>query len=399
MVLAHSLDYFTAHPIISNVILVLPNDQISDMTDLIAAAPKPVHLVGGGATRQESVRAGLNALAALPDCDVSVYVAIHDAARPLIPATMLERLINTVETAADHKTIGAIPILPLADSIKTIDQQDIADNQSINSSLERSQLAAAQTPQLFNRETITALHQECANQPSLTDDCGLAKMAGFSILAIDGSKQLMKLTDYEDFAMLERWVELTSNPGPMADTLTKNKIIETRHGTGFDVHKFDHKAGPIWLAGIKLDSDRRMLAHSDGDVGLHALCDAIFGALADGDIGSHFPPTDPQWDNADSAAFLAFAIRRVADRGGTVIHLDLTFICESPKIGPHRDAMRTRIAQICELSIDRVSIKATTSEGLGFTGRGEGIAAQASASISLPAPSESSCQPNQKSFQ
>ena len=174
-------------------------------------------------------------------------------------------------------------------------------------------------------------------------------------------------------------------------------MTETRHGTGFDVHKFDHESGPIWLGGIKLDSDRRILAHSDGDVGLHALCDAIFGALVDGDIGSHFPPSEPQWKNTCSADFLTFAMRRLAERGGALIHLDLTFICESPKIGPHRDAMRARISEICGLSINRVSVKATTSEGLGFTGRGEGIAAQASVSITLPALPDSSAQPNQDS--
>jgi 2-C-methyl-D-erythritol 4-phosphate cytidylyltransferase/2-C-methyl-D-erythritol 2,4-cyclodiphosphate synthase len=167
-----------------------------------------------------------------------------------------------------------------------------------------------------------------------------------------------------------------------------SSMTETRFGTGFDVHKFSDKAGPIWLGGIKLDSDRRMLAHSDGDVGLHALCDAIFGALADGDIGAHFPPSDPQWQNADSTIFLDFATKRVLARGGRIMNLDLTFICETPKIGPHRDAIRSRIAEICGISIDRVSVKATTSEGLGFTGRGEGIAAQASASITLPAPSD-----------
>ena len=165
-------------------------------------------------------------------------------------------------------------------------------------------------------------------------------------------------------------------------------MTETRFGTGFDVHKFSDEAGPIWLGGIKLDSDRRMLAHSDGDVGLHALCDAIFGALADGDIGTHFPPSDPQWQNADSTIFLDFATKRVLARGGRIMNLDLTFICETPKIGPQRDAIRHRIAKICGISIDRVSVKATTSEGLGFTGRGEGIAAQASASIILPAPAD-----------
>ena len=161
-----------------------------------------------------------------------------------------------------------------------------------------------------------------------------------------------------------------------------------RIGHGFDVHKFADIAGPIMLAGIQVDSDRAMLTHSDGDVGLHALCDAIFGAIADGDIGAHFPPSDPRWQSADSTIFLDFAVKRVLARGGRIMNLDLTFICQTPKIGPHRDAMRQRIAEICGISIERVSVKATTSEGLGFTGRGEGIAAQASASIILPVPTD-----------
>ena len=205
---------------------------------------------------------------------------------------------------------------------------------------------------------------------------------------VNGAKQLMKLTDADDFAMLSHLVAADSAAQEYQQQTDDNSMTETRFGTGFDVHKFSDEAGPIWLGGIKLDSDRRMLAHSDGDVGLHALCDAIFGALADGDIGAHFPPSDPQWQNADSTIFLDFATKRVLARGGRILNLDLTFICETPKIGPHRDAIRHRIAEICGISIDRVSVKATTSEGLGFTGRGEGIAAQASASITLPAPSD-----------
>ena len=397
MVLAHSLDYFTSHPRIVTVILVLPNSQINCMNNLIASAPKPVQLVSGGATRQDSVLAGLNALAAMPDCESIVHVAIHDAARPFIPANLLDRLISAVETAQDYKTVGAIPTLPLTDSIKTLDKGDVDNSKLINASLNRSQMTAAQTPQLFNRKTITSLHKKFINRQDFTDDCSLAEAAGFHILAIDGAKSLMKLTDAEDFAMLEQWLAQTTTKDLSVTAPETNHMTETRHGIGFDVHKFDHKPGPIWLGGIKFDSERRMLAHSDGDVGLHALCDAIFGALADGDIGSHFPPSDPQWKNADSADFLAFAIRRVAKHGGSVIHLDLTFICEFPKIGPHRDAMRSRISEICELSIDRVSVKATTSEGLGFTGRGEGIAAQASATITLPVMPDTSQQPNHNS--
>ena len=204
---------------------------------------------------------------------------------------------------------------------------------------------------------------------------------------VNGAKQLMKLTDADDFAMLSHLVASNSAAQEYQQQTDDNSMTETRFGTGFDVHKFSDEAGPIWLGGIKLDSDLRMLAHSDGDVGLHALCDAIFGALADGDIGAHFPPSDPQWQNADSTIFLAFAIKRVLARGGHILNLDLTFICETPKIGPHRHAIRSRIAEICGISIDRVSVKATTSEKLGFTGRSEGIAAQATATLVITVPS------------
>lgn len=397
IVLAYSLDYFTAHPRIAAVIVVLPNYQISRIKDLIVSSLTPVHVVVGGATRQDSVRAGLNALQTIIDPDSITHVAIHDAARPLIPATMLDRLLTTLEIAEDDKTVGVIPILPFADSIKTLNQNHMKKGRIINSGLNRSKIAVAQTPQLFNLKTITSLHQEFADQPGFTDDCSLAEKAGFKILAVDGAKQLMKLTDIDDFFMLKHWANRVATTYLSANKAETNNMTETRHGTGFDVHKFDHEAGPIWLAGIKLDSDRRMLAHSDGDVGLHALCDAIFGALADGDIGSHFPPSEPQWKNANSADFLTFAMHLLAESGGTLIHLDLTFICESPRIGPHRDAMRARISEICGLSIDRVSVKATTSEGLGFTGRGEGIAAHASVSIALPTLPETSTKPNQDS--
>ena len=362
----------------------------------------PVRVVAGGATREESVQGGVAAGAGLKDGQHSDYGAIHDAARPLVPATLLDGLIAAIDNTNDEKQkteiIGVVPVLPLADSIKTIDKENSKDNPAsdrgliidglIIGGIDRSQLAAAQTPHLFRRDIITKLHDDFAGKGGFTDDCSLAEAAGFKITVIDGAKQLMKLTDAEDFAMLSHLVAADSAAQEYQQQADDNSMTETRFGTGFDVHKFSDEAGPIWLGGIKLNSDRRMLAHSDGDVGLHALCDAIFGALADGDIGAHFPPSDPQWQNADSTIFLDFATKRVLARGGRIMNPDLTFICETPKIGPHRDAIRSRIAEICGISIDRVSVKATTSEGLGFTGRGEGIAAQASASITLPAPSD-----------
>jgi 2-C-methyl-D-erythritol 4-phosphate cytidylyltransferase/2-C-methyl-D-erythritol 2,4-cyclodiphosphate synthase len=393
-VIAHAFDYFHHHPAIAAIILVVAEPFIPHMADILPETQKPVHLVAGGATRQDSVHAGLAALAGLKDCQNIDYVAIHDAARPLIPADLLDGLIAAIDNNNDGKQIneiiGAVPVLPLADSIKTIDKDHSHNNPTSNRGLitggiDRSQLAAAQTPQLFRRDIITKLHDDFAGKGGFTDDCSLAEAAGFKITVIDGAKQLMKLTDADDFAMLSHLVAADSAAQENQQQTDNNGMTETRFGTGFDVHKFSDEAGPIWLGGIQLDSDRRMLAHSDGDVGLHALCDAIFGALADGDIGAHFPPSDPQWQNADSTIFLDFATKRVLARGGRIMNLDLTFICETPKIGPHRDAIRSRIAEICSISIDRVSVKATTSEGLGFTGRGEGIAAQASASITLPA--------------
>ena len=396
-VIAHAFDYFHHHPAIAAIILVVAEPFIPHMADILPETQKPVHLVAGGATRQDSVHAGLTALAGLKNCQNIDYVAIHDAARPLIPVTLLDGLIVAIDNINDgeqiNEIIGAVPVLPLSDSIKTIDKDNSHDNPTSHRSLitggiDRSQLAAAQTPQLFRRDIITKLHDDFAGKGDFTDDCSLAEAAGFKITMIDGAKQLMKLTDADDFAMLSHLVAADSAMPNHQQQTDDNSMTETRFGTGFDVHKFSDEAGPIWLGGIKLDSDRRMLAHSDGDVGLHALCDAIFGALADGDIGAHFPPSDPQWQNADSTIFLDFATKRVLARGGRIMNLDLTFICETPKIGPHRDAIRHRIAEICGISIDRVSVKATTSEGLGFTGRGEGIAAQASASITLPAPSD-----------
>jgi len=398
-VIAHAFDYFHHHPAIAAIILVVAKPYITHMADILPETHKPIYLIAGGATRQESVHAGLTALASLPDCQNIDYVAIHDAARPFIPANLLDGLITAVDHANgdasndDIQIIGAVPVLPLADSIKTIDKYAAKNDRTSSSALitggiDRSQLAAAQTPQLFRRDIITKLHDDFAGKGGFTDDCSLAEAAGFKVTAIDGAKQLMKLTDGDDFAMLSHLFAANSAAQGHRQKTDDNSMTETRFGTGFDVHKFSDEAGPIWLGGIKLDSDRRMLAHSDGDVGLHALCDAIFGALADGDIGAHFPPSDPQWENADSTIFLDFAAKRVLARGGRIMNLDLTLICETPKIGPHRDSIRRRIAEICGISIDRVSVKATTSEGLGFTGRGEGIAAQASASITLPAPSD-----------
>ena len=279
-VIAHAFDYFHHHPAIAAIILVVAEPFIPHMADILPETQKPVHLVAGGATRQDSVHAGLTALAGLKNCLNIDYVAIHDAARPLIPADLLGGLIAAIDNSNDGKQIneiiGAVPVLPLADSIKTIDKDNSHNNPTsrrglisgglITGGIDRSQLAAAQTPQLFRRDIITKLHDDFAGKGGFTDDCSLAEAAGFKITMIDGAKQLMKLTDADDFAMLSHLVAADSAMPNYQQQTDDSSMTETRFGTGFDVHKFSDEAGPIWLGGIKLDSDRRVLAHSDGDV-------------------------------------------------------------------------------------------------------------------------------------
>jgi 2-C-methyl-D-erythritol 4-phosphate cytidylyltransferase/2-C-methyl-D-erythritol 2,4-cyclodiphosphate synthase len=311
----------------------------------------------GGATRQASVHAGLEALAGQPP-DV---VLIHDAARPFVSAELISRAID-----AAGRTGAAIPSIPVTDTVKLIN----ADG-DVEATPDRARLRIAQTPQAFRFDVILDAHRRAARdgRDDFTDDAALAEWAGLTVATFEGEPANMKLTTPEDFVREE------ARLGAL--------LGDVRTGTGYDVHAFgvgDH----VMICGVQVPHSRGFLAHSDGDVGLHALVDAILGALADGDIGSHFPPSDPQWKGAASDRFLRYAIDRVAARGGRIAHLDVTLICERPKIGPHRDAMRARIAEISGLSLARIAVKATTSERLGFTGREEGIAALASATIRLP---------------
>jgi 2-C-methyl-D-erythritol 4-phosphate cytidylyltransferase/2-C-methyl-D-erythritol 2,4-cyclodiphosphate synthase len=306
----------------------------------------------GGATRQASVHAGLEALAAeKPD-----IVLIHDAARPFVTSGVISRAID-----AAGRTGAAIPTVPVADTIK-----QVCDAGNVEATPDRAKLRIAQTPQAFRYDVILDAHRRAAREgrSDFTDDAALAEWAGLT-----GDPANMKLTTPEDFVREE--ARLAAQLG------------DIRTGTGYDVHAFgdgDH----LMLCGVRVPHTRGFLAHSDGDVGLHALVDAILGALADGDIGSHFPPSDPQWKGAPSDKFLKYAIDRVTARGGRVANLEVTMICERPKIGPLRDVMRARIAEITGINISRVAVKATTSERLGFTGREEGIAATAAATIRLP---------------
>lgn len=309
----------------------------------------------GGATRQQSVRNGLEALAPHnPD-----FVLVHDAARPLVSAALIRRVIDALEQGAT----AAIPLVPVADTLK----RDDADEWT---TIPRDSLYRAQTPQGFRFATLLTAHREFANA-AVTDDMALAELAGLPITRVAGEETNLKITTEGDFSHAAR--------------LLRGMMSEFRTGQGFDVHRFttgDH----VWLCGVKVPHTSALEGHSDADAGLHALTDAILGALGAGDIGRHFPPTDEKWRGAPSSLFLAHAAQLVAEANGAIVHCDVTLICERPKIAPYRDAMCARIAEILGIEISRVSVKATTTEGLGFTGRREGLAAQAIATIRLPPP-------------
>jgi 2-C-methyl-D-erythritol 4-phosphate cytidylyltransferase/2-C-methyl-D-erythritol 2,4-cyclodiphosphate synthase len=355
-VISRAMEPFCGHPQIFAVQPVLNPDDAAMFNQAVRDMRyRPP--ASGGATRQASVHAGLEALASQsPD-----IVLIHDAARPFVTAALISRAID----AADA-TGAAVPAIPVTDTIKLIGMTG-----HVEATPERARLRIAQTPQAFRFDVILAAHRRAArdDRGDFTDDAALAEWAGLTVATFEGDAANMKLTTSEDFVREE--VRLGAMLG------------DIRTGTGYDVHAFgdgDH----LMICGVRVPHHRGFLAHSDGDVGLHALVDAILGALADGDIGSHFPPSDPQWKGAASDKFLKYAVDRVTARGGRIANLEVTLICERPKVGPHRDAMRARIAEISGLNVSRVAVKATTSERLGFTGREEGIAATASATIRLP---------------
>ncbi|MDB5574483.1 MAG: ispDF [Tardiphaga sp.] len=355
-VIARALEPFCDHESVHAVQPVVNPDDAAMFARAVAGLACN-QAVNGGATRQASVLAGLEALVAQrPD-----IVLIHDAARPFVTSAVIDRAI-----AAAGITGAAIPTALVTDTIKQVDA-----NGAVIATPDRAHLRIAQTPQAFNYDIILDAHRRAARdgRSDFTDDAALAEWAGLTVATFEGDPANMKLTTPEDFVREE--ARLAAALG------------DVRTGTGYDVHAFgdgDH----LMICGVRVPHTKGFLAHSDGDVGLHALVDAILGALADGDIGSHFPPSDDKWKGAASDAFLTYAVERVTARGGRIAHLDVTLICERPKIGPLRDAMRARVAEITGLSLSRVAVKATTSERLGFTGREEGIAALASATIRLP---------------
>jgi 2-C-methyl-D-erythritol 4-phosphate cytidylyltransferase/2-C-methyl-D-erythritol 2,4-cyclodiphosphate synthase len=311
----------------------------------------------GGATRQASVRAGLEALEPhKPD-----IVLVHDAARPFASLALIARAI-----AAAKQTGAAVPGLAMTDTVKSVDAQGFVDK-----TLDRTTLRTIQTPQSFAFDPLLVAHRKAAaaGKEDFTDDAALMEWAGTKVSVFEGETGNIKITNPDDFAR--------------AEAMQFVSLADVRTGTGIDVHAFgpgDH----VMLGGLRIAHDRALTGHSDADVVLHALTDAILGALADGDIGSHFPPSDSQWRGASSDRFLQFSVGRVTARGGRIAHLDVTIVCEAPKIGPHRDRMRVNIAELAGVALDRVAVKATTSEQLGFTGRGEGIACYATATVRLP---------------
>jgi 2-C-methyl-D-erythritol 4-phosphate cytidylyltransferase / 2-C-methyl-D-erythritol 2,4-cyclodiphosphate synthase len=355
-VISRAMEAFSRHSDVFAVQPVVNPDDIAMFTAAVAGLNHEPP-TAGGATRQASVLAGLEALAKhKPD-----IVLIHDAARPFVSDGLISRAIE-----AASRTGAAIPAVPVTDTIKvTRSNGDVADTP------DRASLRIAQTPQSFRFDVILAAHRRAAQdgRSDFTDDAAIAEWSGLTVATFEGDVANVKLTTPEDFVREE--ARLAAQLG------------DIRTGTGYDVHAFgdgDH----VMLCGVRVPHSRGFLAHSDGDVGLHALVDAILGALADGDIGSHFPPSDAKWKGASSDQFLKYAIERVTQRGGRIANLEVTMICERPKIGPLRDTMRARIAEISGVDISRVAVKATTSERLGFTGREEGIAATASATIRLP---------------
>jgi 2-C-methyl-D-erythritol 4-phosphate cytidylyltransferase / 2-C-methyl-D-erythritol 2,4-cyclodiphosphate synthase len=355
-VIFRAIEPFSRHPDVFAVQPVVNPDDTALFNEAVVGL-RHRSPTNGGATRQASVRAGLEALASeKPD-----IVLIHDAARPFVTQALISRAID-----AAGRTGAAIPAVPVTDTIKLT-----GANGDVEATPDRARLRIAQTPQAFRFDVILDAHRRAAREglSDFTDDAAIAEWAGLTVATFEGDPANMKLTTPEDFVREE--ARLASLLG------------DIRTGTGYDVHAFgegDH----VMICGVRVPHTKGFLAHSDGDVGLHALVDAILGALADGDIGSHFPPSDPQWKGASSDRFLKYAVDRITARGGRIANLEVTLICERPKIGPLRDTMRAKIAEISGVNISRVAVKATTSEKLGFTGREEGIAATASATIRLP---------------
>jgi 2-C-methyl-D-erythritol 4-phosphate cytidylyltransferase/2-C-methyl-D-erythritol 2,4-cyclodiphosphate synthase len=355
--LRRTLRSFDEHQAVSQIVPVIHNEDMGDYADAARGFDrKCIAPVLGGATRQLSVFAGLQAIeTSAPD-----FVLVHDAVRPLFSQALIGRAIDAMKTAS-----AAVPVLPVTDTVKRI---DAAGN--VAETLDRNELRLTQTPQIFSYAKLLAAHRSAAAKGlrNFSDDASLAEWAGIPVATFPGETGNVKFTTADDFLR--------------AEALT-GALFEFRNGTGFDIHAFgpgDH----VTLGGVKIPYTKSLSGHSDADVLLHALTDAVLGAIGEADIGAHFPPSDGKWRGAASEIFLRHAISLLEKSGGNLVNLDATLLCEAPKIGPHRDAIRASIAAITGIDISRIAVKATTMEKLGFIGRGEGIAAMASATVRLP---------------
>jgi 2-C-methyl-D-erythritol 4-phosphate cytidylyltransferase/2-C-methyl-D-erythritol 2,4-cyclodiphosphate synthase len=354
-ILRHTIAALRASQAITDIRVVISTEDEAHYATATAglALASPI---AGGVSRQQSVLKGLESLASTPPD----FVAIHDAARPFVRPDDITACL----TAASRRGIdGALLGIPITDTLKRVDGED-----TVAETVPRAHLWRAQTPQIFRFAALLAAHRAAAalgasEATALTDDAAVAERAGLKLVMVPGHEDNTKITTAED--------------------LLRTTTFETRTASGFDVHGFA-PGKAVMLGGISIAHTHALAGHSDADVALHALTDAVLGTIGAGDIGKHFPPSDPQWRGASSDRFLKHAVDLVKGRGGRIVHLDLTLVCEAPKIGPHRDAMVASIARIAGVTTDRVSAKATTTEGLGFTGRREGIAAQATATIELP---------------
>jgi 2-C-methyl-D-erythritol 4-phosphate cytidylyltransferase/2-C-methyl-D-erythritol 2,4-cyclodiphosphate synthase len=359
--LTRTLGAFVSHPQIDDILVVIHPDDVPLYEAASSSfAGRLLTRVKGGARRQDSVRAGLEALRAHgPD-----LVLIHDAARPFVDADLISRVIAGLDDQA-----GALPCLLVTDTLKR------GEAGRITGTVARDALWRAQTPQGFKFDEILAAHRKASEYLAreFTDDAAVAEWFGLDVALVEGSEHNRKLTTVEDLAIADQMLRTERDASPMT----------IRVGTGYDVHAL----GPgdaVILCGVSIPHSKKLVGHSDADVGLHALTDALLGTIADGDIGVHFPPSDDRWRGVSSDIFLKAAGDKIKERGGEIVHVDVTLLCETPQIGPHRDAMRAFIAEALGLEIGQVSIKATTNEGLGFVGRSEGIAAMATATVKLP---------------
>ncbi|QAY80082.1 bifunctional 2-C-methyl-D-erythritol 4-phosphate cytidylyltransferase/2-C-methyl-D-erythritol 2,4-cyclodiphosphate synthase [Sphingosinicella sp. BN140058] len=348
--IAHAIEHLE-HPAIDAVRVVIGPGQQALFTAAAGGRVAEPPIIGG-AERQDSVRLGLEAIAAAGGAEI---VLIHDAARPFLPAKVIEAAIE-----AARRCGGAVPVLPVVDTLAR-------SGEVLGEVVPRTGLVRVQTPQTFRFPDILDAHRAW-NNGIATDDAQIARAAGIEVAAVEGDTMLDKLTYEDDFARAEQRL---------------SRRLTSRTGMGFDVHAFEAGSG-VWMGGILIPHGRKLKGHSDADVVLHAITDALLGAIGAGDIGQHFPPSDPQWRGAASSRFIEHAHGLIEARGGRIDHVDATIICEAPKVGPHREAIRASVAALLRLPPARVSIKATTTERLGFTGRGEGIAAQAIATVSVP---------------